>query len=295
MPVLTMSTMAPHTLKGRKQFNKLVNQRNHANSMMSALGSWKQGVADKARLEGDRLKSNLDSGWERHASAMRHVQEHGINGSGELSTFHHEHGKTKIHGRVGAHQGSSTHDGWNTSSNSLKAVLFDGTLHSEGNHWDVDASLAVGGVDASVSHAVVADNIKVSDGLKNGPKASIRGSADLVDLSITGSIGTATDAAIGARLQLEVDASWGARASASTDVSSGINPLNLSNLGPSVHGDVSLVIDRQVAGSSDRSQIATVNLNNGKLDANINWREMGAAMGDIGPLTSVFSGGLDVV
>jgi len=285
MPVLTMSTTTAHTIKGHKRYNKLVNQRNQVNQRMSNIGSWKNNVEQTIRKSGEDLNATLKNGWERHNQAI----QKGLNGDGQFSTFNHKQGNTTISGKIGAHKGNSSHNGWNTSSNNLSATLADAAIHTGGDNWDFDGRVQLGDLSASMNHTILDDNITISKGLENGPKASIRGSAEVISISGTGSVGTDKDASLGIRLQGHIHASWGVSAGINMDSSNGLSPFHLSNLGPQISGDVNLVIDHQISGSDARKEIAKVKMNNGKLDANINWRELGDAIPD------VLSNGINIV
>ena len=278
MPVLAASSVVPHTVKGRTKFNKLVNQRNQANSLMSNLGDWKDKLAQNAQQQSEAMNATLRNGWERHNKAINHVQEHGLNGEGQISSFQHKKGNTTIQGTFGLHQVSSSNDGWSKSNHNLQATLADGTIHTGGENWDIDAQIQIGDIKASMNHTMINDKIQVRKGLDNGPKASIAGTADLVHVSGTGSFGTEKDAPLGIRLEGSIDVSWGVNTGVTADASSGLSPFQLNTFGPHIRGDVGLVVDYQVEDTNERKEVAKVKMRNGKLDAEIDWRELGALM-----------------
>lgn len=289
MPVLTMSTVTVHAaksspIKGKKRFNKLVNQRNQVHSKMTNFGKLK-----------DKMANNIQKGWERHEQAMKDVRENGLNGEGQMSTFNHNHGNINFSGTIGKHKGSNSNHSMEKSNNSLQATLLDGTIYSEGQNWEVEGNIKVGDINASMQHTLLNDTIRLNRGLDNGPNASIRAHADLFNVSGTCNFGTDNDAPIGIRLEGHIDANWGINASVNANIKDGINPLNFNNFGARIRGSIKLVIDHQQSETGERTDIAKVRMNNGTLNADIKWRELGSAISDFQDRVNVLSNGIDVV
>jgi len=261
-------------MKGRAQFENVVQKRNDTHNLFCQIGTWHNNMVDNFHEGRNQITGNIKRAGQEIASRLEHIRKNGLDSEGQMATFNHQMGNSKFSAKIGAHRGKTSNKGWNKSNNHVKATLLESNFKTGGNNWEVEGALNVGDLDASMKHTVLQENIRLQDGWKNGPKGSANAKAEMFNIKAKGSIGTDKDEAIGIRLKGDVAASWGFNAGINADVKEGLGPFNLRGLGLKTHANVKVVIDHKTDGAG-RKELASLKVNKGKIDAHVNWKEVG--------------------
>ena len=267
--------MAGFSIKGRSKFGKMVQNRNNNHNLFKSIGNVHNNLVQDFHKTRKSFVGNIQKKQQEFGRTFDHIRKHGLDSDGDFGSFQHEQGGLKFSGTVGAHHGKTSKDGWNSSNNNLHATALQGNIQGGGKNWDFSGKVKVGDVDMSANHRVLKENINLRDGLKNGPQGSARAKADVINFQGKGSFGTDKDDPLGVRLKADVSAVWGMNAGINADVQGGLGPFHANPLNIKTKANMNLVIDHKSRDSGDRKEIASFTMKDGKVNANIRWKEVG--------------------
>ena len=267
--------MAGFSIKGRSKFGNMIQRRNENHNLFTHIGNAHNNIVQDFHKTRKAFVGNVQKKQQEFGRAFDHIRKHGLDSDGDFGSFQHEQAGFKFSGKVGAHRGKTSNDGWNSSKNSLKATALQGNIQGGGKNWDFSGKVKVGDVDVNANHLVLKDDINIRDGLKNGPKGSASAKADVFNFQGKGSFGTDKDNPLGIRLKADVSAVWGMNAGINADIEGGIGPFHANPLNIKTNANVNFVIDHKSGSSGDRKELATFTMKDGKVNAKVRWKEVG--------------------